>query len=445
MRHDSNLQIGPFRLKPGSGLWRYETEIPLPPKEAALLELLVQSRGEVVTHKIIYRHLWPNQLVGYPSLARCVYSLRKALYPLGGELVQTVPKRGYKLAAQLQGGDAQQSPATSSNTEHTQPLARAHFHAGLASASNPGPASLARAAYWFKASTQADPQHSAAHAALAEVQLFMCIRGLMRPRDALRAGLVSCRAALASDPTNVHALGVRGWFQALIQGKPKQGIESIEYARQLAPEFARTYVYLSWIHRALGDPEAALECTTKAVELDPHAVLNRHAHALTLFFSGHNAEALKQESWVMDNYPGDDIAVGYRSVFLASLGRHQEALDSAAHALELARDIPSTRGAIAWCMVICGEVGEARRMIDEAYAAHLPRCPRPLIVPALVALGNVDQAFTLLHEAREERCPWFSGARIDPRLAVLRADKRWGALYRSSSASSFHHCPKQLF
>jgi DNA-binding winged helix-turn-helix (wHTH) protein len=430
MRHVSNLQIGPFRLEPGSGLWRNETEIPLPPKEAALLDLLAQSRGEVVTHKIIYRYLWPNQMVGYPSLARCVYSLRKALHPLGGELVQTVPKRGYKLAVHSQGRGVQQSPATDSSTDHKQPLARAHFQAGLVSASNPGSESLERAEYWFRAATQMDPDFSAAHAALADICLFKSIRGLMHPHDALQTGLDSCSAALASEPTNVHALGVRGWFQALIQGQPEQGMESIEHARRLAPDFARTYVYQSWVHRALGAPEAALECSSRAVELDPHAVISRHAHALTLFFNGRSTEALKQESWVSDSYPHDDIAVGYRSVFLACLGRHQEALDSAYHALELAQDIPSTWGAIAWCMVICGEVEEARRLIDEAYAARLPRCPRPLIVPALVALGNVDQAFTLLHEARAERCPWFFGARIDPRLAALRADKRWDALYR---------------
>jgi hypothetical protein len=80
-------------------------------------------------------------------------------------------------------------------------------------------------------------------------------------------------------------------------------------------------------------------------------------------------------------------------------------------------------------MVICGEPEEARRLIKEAYAARLPRCPRPLMVPALVALGKTDQAFNLLQEAREEQCPWFFGIRIDPRLAPLREDKRWHALY----------------
>jgi len=429
MQSDSYVKFGPFRLKVGTGLWRHDDELLLPPKEMALLELLVQSRGEVVRHEAIYKYLWPRQSVGYPSLARCVYSLRKALGPEGNDLIKTVPKRGYKLAVPAERRAEQDHLSAIKSTVQTQPLARAHYQAGLASASNPGAESLERALHWFKASVQADPDYAAAHAALAEVRLFQSLRGYIHPHDALRMGLDSCNAALRSDPHAVRALGAHGWFTALIGGNLEQGIKSVEYARQLDPKFSQTYAYQSWIHRAQGAPEAALECTLKAVELDPHAVFNRHAHAVTLFFAGNSAEALKQENWVLENYPSDDIAPGYQSIFLASLGRQEEALDAAYQALGLSQHVPSTWGAIAWCMAVCGEPEEALRLVKEAYAARLPRCPRPLMVPALLALGKTDRAFALLHEAREEHCPWFHGVRIDPRLAALRDDKRWHSLY----------------
>jgi len=429
MQSDSYLQFGPFRMRAGTGLWRDNYEIRLPPKEMALLELLVQSRGEVVTHEAIYDYLWPRQSIGYPSLARCVYSLRKALGPEGNELIKTVPKRGYRLAVPVESSAEQDHLSAVESTVQTHPLAHAHFQAGLASASHPGAESLERALHWFGAAVRADPDYAAAHAAVAEIRLFQSIRGFIHPRNALRMGLDSCDAALRSDPKSVQALGVRGWFTALMGGDLEQGMKSVEYARQLDPKFSRTYVYLSWIHRARGASEAALECTTKAVELDPHAVFSRHAHAVSLFQAGKNTEAFKQEEWVSKNYPSDDIAKGYRSVFLASLGRHQEALDAAYQALDMSQHIPSVWGAIAWCMVVCGEPEEARRLIKEAYAARLPRCPRPLMVPALVALGDSDRAFALLREAREEQCPWFFGARVDPRLAVLRDDERWHAIY----------------
>lgn len=429
MQNDSCLQFGPFRLKVGAGLWRHDSEVRLPPKEMALLELLAQSRGEVVIHEAIYTYLWPRQSVGYHSLARCVYSLRNALGPEGYDFIKTVPKRGYKLAVPVESEAEHDHLSAVESTIHTQPLAHAHFQAGLASATNPGPESLERALHWFEASIQADPDYAAAHAALAEVRLFQSIRGFIHPQDALRMGLESCNAALRSDPKTVQAIGMRGWFTALMKGQLEEGMKSVEYARQLDPEFSRTYVYKSWIYRAQGFTEAAVECTTRAVELDPHALFNRHAHEFALFLSGNSAEALRQVDWVRENYAADDISRGYRALFLASLGHHQEALDAAYQALDFTQFIPSVWGALSWCMVICGEPEEARRLIKEAYAARLPRCPRPLMVPALVALGKTDRAFDLLQEARTEQCPWFFGARVDPRLAVLRDDKRWHALY----------------
>jgi len=429
MRSELNLMFGPFRLKSGRGLWRHDDEIRLPPKEMALLELLVQSRGEVVKHEAIYQYLWPRQTIGYPSLARCVYSLRKALAPEGDESIRTIPKRGYRLAVPVQSVAERGPNCAIKSMVGTQALAHAHFQAGLASASNPGVESLDRALHWFEAAARSDPGFGAAHAAVAEVRAFQSIRGLIHPQDALRMGMTSCDLALKSDPQFVQALGLRAWFTALLGGDLEQGLKSAEDARRLDPEFSRTYVYLSWIHRASGSPEAALRCTTKAVALDPHAVFIRHAHAVSLFQAGKNAEALKQEEWVAENYPADDIAQGYRSVFLASLGRHREALDAAYRALDMAQHIPSVWGALAWTMVVCGEPEEARRLVQEAHSTRLPRCPRPLMVPALLALGKVDVAFGFLYEAREEQCPWFFGVRTDPRLAALRDDKRWQTLY----------------
>jgi hypothetical protein len=85
---------------------------------------------------------------------------------------------------------------------------------------------------------------------------------------------------------------------------------------------------------------------------------------------------------------------------------------------------------MAWSLAVCGEAEEAGRLVEKAYAAQLPRCPRPIMAPALVALGKPEQALSVLSEAREEQCPWFFGAKVDPRLEELRGEKRWHTLYR---------------
>lgn len=429
MQNDSCLQFGPFRLKAGTGLWRHDHEIQLPPKEMALLELLVQSRGEVVTHEAIYNHLWPRQSIGYHSIARCVYSLRKALSPEGREYIRTVSKRGFQLTVPVENVVQQQHHSALESSIQTKPLPYAHFQQGLACANNSDPDSLERALHWFRKAIQIDPDFAAAHSAVAEVSMYQCYRGFVHPQEGLRVGLDACNAALRSDPDIVQALSLRGWFEALQMGEMERGMKSVEHARRLDPEYSRAYAFQALIHRAQGDMQAAMEYSARAVELDPHSLFNSYGHAFTLFLAGRVAKALQFERQVLEYHPDDDLAHGYMSLFLASLGEHREALDHAHKALSLAKNIPAMWGFVAWSLAVCGETEEAGRLVEKAFAAHLPRCPRPIMAPALVVLGKPDQALALLSEAREEQCPWFFGARVDPRLEDLRGDMRWRTLY----------------
>jgi DNA-binding winged helix-turn-helix (wHTH) protein/predicted Zn-dependent protease len=429
MQNDSYLQFGPFRLKVGAGLWRHDSEVRLPPKEMALLELLVQSGGEVATHATIYEALWPRQSIGYHSIARCVYSLRKALRPEGRGYIRTVSKRGYQLTVPVDNVVQQRHRSALESSIQTKPPAYAHFLKGLTCLHHPDPDSLEHALRWFKKSIHIDSDFAAAHSAVAEVKMYQCYRGFIHPQEGLRAGLEACNAALRSDPDIVQALSLRGWFEALQMGEMERGIKSVERALRMDPEYSRAYAFQALIHRAQGDMEAAMEYSARAVELDPHSLFNAYAHAFSLFLAGRVAEALQFERRVLESNPGDDLAHGYMSLFLASLGEHREALDFAFKALGRAKNIPAMWGFMAWSLAVCGETEEAGRLVEEAYAAHLPRCPRPIMAPALVALGKPDQALALLSEARTEQCPWFFGARVDPRLAVLRDDKRWHALY----------------
>jgi DNA-binding winged helix-turn-helix (wHTH) protein len=429
MQNDAYLKFGPFRLKFGEGLWRNDHEIRLPPKEMALLELLVQSRGAVVTHEAIYEALWPRQSIGYHSISRCVYSLRKALQLEGGEYIKTISKRGYRLTVPVSNVSQQNPRSALESLIETKPLAYAHFQKGLACAYHPDPDSLERALHWFKKSIQIDSDFAAAHSAVAEVSMYQCYRGFIHPQEGLRVGLDACNAALKLDPNIVQALSLRGWFEALQMGEMERGIKSVEHAHRLDPEYSRTYAYQALIHRAQGDMKVAMEYSARAVELDPHSLFNEYAHAFTLFLAGHVAEALQFVRQVLEDHPWDDLAHGYMSLFLASLGEHRAALDFAHKALSRAKNIPAMWGFMAWSLAVCGETEEAGRLVEKAYEAHLPRCPRPIVAPALVALGKPGQALSLLSEAREEQCPWFFGARVDPRLAVLRDDERWHWLY----------------
>jgi TolB-like protein/DNA-binding winged helix-turn-helix (wHTH) protein/Tfp pilus assembly protein PilF len=90
-----------FRLDAaGRVLYRGEEIIPLSPKAADVLLLLLQRAGEVVEKEELLKQVWQDAFVEEGSLTRAIFILRKALGDRGEERewIATVPKRGYRFA-----------------------------------------------------------------------------------------------------------------------------------------------------------------------------------------------------------------------------------------------------------------------------------------------------------------------------------------------------------
>jgi Tol biopolymer transport system component/DNA-binding winged helix-turn-helix (wHTH) protein len=105
------FSFGPFRLDATQGLLtRGDKPVTLPPKVFAVLCLLAEQRGGVVSKTTLMETLWPESYVGESSLTQNIFLLRKALGRTedGLDYIETLSKRGYRLAVPvevLQGPD----------------------------------------------------------------------------------------------------------------------------------------------------------------------------------------------------------------------------------------------------------------------------------------------------------------------------------------------------
>ena len=100
------FEFGLFRLDPGQRmLWREREPLPLSPKEFETLLVLVEAGGQLVGKEAIISRVWPDTFVSDSSLTRNISVLRKVL---GEDVIQTLPKFGYRLALQVT-----QDPASS--------------------------------------------------------------------------------------------------------------------------------------------------------------------------------------------------------------------------------------------------------------------------------------------------------------------------------------------
>ena len=101
-------QVGAFILDCDNEQLRTQNgaEIPLRAKSFALLRLMVENAGRLVTRAMIMEALWANVLVTDDSITQCIGDIRRVLGSDGLDLLRTVRRRGYLLEAKVVRQDA---------------------------------------------------------------------------------------------------------------------------------------------------------------------------------------------------------------------------------------------------------------------------------------------------------------------------------------------------
>jgi Tol biopolymer transport system component/DNA-binding winged helix-turn-helix (wHTH) protein len=91
--------FGRFRFDPEERLLVHDGEpVPLAPKVAQTLLLLVQNAGHLLEKEDLLKRIWPDAFVEEGSLNKNIFLLRRVLSERdrGREYIETVPKRGYR-------------------------------------------------------------------------------------------------------------------------------------------------------------------------------------------------------------------------------------------------------------------------------------------------------------------------------------------------------------
>ena len=100
----ASYEFGPFRLDAATrALYRGAEFVPLTPKAAEILLLLLEEAGRVVTKEALLARVWPGVIVEEGAIANNISTLRKALDGAFGEdgPIATVPRRGYRFTVDV--------------------------------------------------------------------------------------------------------------------------------------------------------------------------------------------------------------------------------------------------------------------------------------------------------------------------------------------------------
>lgn len=73
------IRFDQYRLDRVQGLWRGSIDVRITPKSLALLCVLAERTGEVVTKEELFRAVWPGTAVTDSALTSCIRELRSVL------------------------------------------------------------------------------------------------------------------------------------------------------------------------------------------------------------------------------------------------------------------------------------------------------------------------------------------------------------------------------
>src|SRR5262245_18673684 len=95
-------EFGPFRLDAAERLLsRDGGVVPLQPKVFDLLLALVERHGRLLEKDELMKVVWPDTVVEEVNLPNNISILRKTINENGRQLIETVPKRGYRFVAEV--------------------------------------------------------------------------------------------------------------------------------------------------------------------------------------------------------------------------------------------------------------------------------------------------------------------------------------------------------
>lgn len=102
---------------PQNRIKRHDTEVRLEPRVMDVLVCLATHAGEVVSRETLNRQVWGSVVVTDQAVTNCISELRHHLGDdrAANRVIETIPKRGYRLTAQVQlaaAGSMQDPPTT---------------------------------------------------------------------------------------------------------------------------------------------------------------------------------------------------------------------------------------------------------------------------------------------------------------------------------------------
>lgn len=460
-----------FRLDPRNySLWRGAELVSIPPKAMETLVLLVENHGEVVSREQLMETVWRETFVEEGNINYTISLLRKTLG--GKNVIQTVPKRGYRFAAEVKIIEIEKNllaqKATATVKGKPWVLVSIIFISFLSLSSlafywradRPKPyppkessVSEAMQAYTrgrmildkptadkreekaideFQRAVTLDPTFALAYAGLAEAFASTAVRlSDETGREYNAKAKTAAEKSLALDPNLAEGYSIRGWLKRNADWDWQGAENDLRRALDLKPESALEHYRLAHTLAPTGNLNEAKAEIEKAYALDPVSELVSTARFAILEARGEYDEGLElARVYARENKENPQAARALATFYL-----HKQLFPEIISTGEQTLSKTPARRPFGWISLLAtaylqtGDLNKADELLRELekqaetntkslYSLAMNYAEQMRIDEAIAALEKC-------YDAREERMVWLN---VEPRFANLKNDPRFREL-----------------
>ncbi len=276
-----------------------------------------------------------------------------------------------------------------------------------------------KAVEFYEAAIAKDSTYALAYSGIADCYVVDAGRllGVTVNESRLIARTFALRAleldSTLSEPHSVLAQ-ILWYLDWDFSGADKEFIQAL----RLNPSDVTSLRRYAWGLVAMGRGEEAIQRISQAYRIDPLAFITNLDRSALLYLTRRYEEAIEQCLKTLKMAPDH-----FDPRYWLALSYQQKGMTAEAVA-EFEKAGLSFEAQLAR-----GNLEEARQILEDEIESEEPP-PNNLTWIAMrnAALGEIDKAFEWLERSYDERSPWLSYLKVDPRLDVIRDDPRYTVL-----------------
>ena len=271
------------------------------------------------------------------------------------------------------------------------------------------------------------PAHAPFHAWLAATYAVQGIFGLRRAREAFALARGAVARALELDPALPDGYEIGGAIALWHDWDWREAERWLREAARLNPGGAGHHHLLALLYSHIGRADEALAEMQAALRVDPLSSILNTDHAWVLYYARRHEDALVQARAALQLDPNFAHAHLVLGLVLSALDRGSDAIAELRTAGEFARREPRADPWLGYGLARAGERDGAVSILGELESRARTGFVEPTWPARVCAgLGRVDDAYSWIERAWEERSRDLITLSVDATWDSLRADTRWG-------------------